>query len=265
MASKEIKRAESRAERRAESRRKAEQYANRRAETQKELQTIRKAEQTAKQTAEQTAEQITKQIEEQKNAFLTEQKRIVWTKKELEYLARINDKMENGTTEEKRRAVCAWAYLFNSEDDGRFGRIEELLNARSKSRKSRVSAQGKTDNYIKIDGRYYDAESKINGGRIESLLNVHGRPAFVIYTLDIVVKHKDTTERRYAKKVIPTALFINFLINNGLTKSTNGKNPEMAIQCSSKKLFTALLNYPIDFIPDYEYSAEDFDGLELYF
>ena len=89
MASKEIKRAESRAERRAESRRKAEQYANRRAETQKELQTIRKAEQTAKQTAEQTAEQITKQIEEQKNAFLTEQKRIVWTKKELELESRL--------------------------------------------------------------------------------------------------------------------------------------------------------------------------------
>ena len=247
MASKEIKRAESRAERRAESRRKAEQYANRRAETQKELQTIRKAEQTAEQTAKQTAEQ----------------KRIVWTEKELEYLARINDKMENGTTEEKRRAVCAWAYLFNSEDDGRFGRIEELLNARSKSRKSRVSAQGKTDNYIKIDGRYYDAESKINGGRIESLLSVRGRPAFVIYTLDIVVKHKNGEERRFAKKVIPTALFVNFLIDNGLTKSTNGRNPETAIQCSSKKLYVALLNYPIDFIPDYEYTADDFDGLVL--
>ena len=185
------------------------------------------------------------------------------TAKEIEYLERINEKLMNGTAEEKRRASCAWAYLFNSEDDGRFGRIEELLSARSKSRKSSVSRQGKVDNYIKVEGRYMTAECKTNGGRIESLLSVRGRPAFVIYTLDIEVKHKNGSERRYAKKVIPTWLFVDFLVNNGLTKSTNGRNPEMAIQCSSKKLYQALLNYPIDFIENHEYEADDFSDLVL--
>ena len=189
----------------------------------------------------------------------------MFTEKENRYLARINEKLNNGTTEEKKRARLAWIYLLNEKDSGRFGRIEELLSARSKSRKNRVAEQGKVDNYIKVDGKYIPVESKTNGGRIESLVNGKNAPAFVVYTLDIEMKHKNGTERRFAKKVIPTKLFVDFLLNNGLTKSTNGNNPETAIQCSSKKLFIALLNYPIDFIENYDYTAEDFDGLELYF
>ena len=185
------------------------------------------------------------------------------TAKEIECLERINEKLTNGTKEEQRRASLAWEYLFNESDSGRFGRIEELLSARSKSRKATVSRQGEIDNWIKIGDQYKTAECKTNGGRIENLLSVRGRPAFVIYTLDLEVKHKNGTERRYAKKVIPTYLFVDFLTKNGLIKSTNGRNPERAIQCSSKKLYTALLNYPIDFIPNYTYDFSDFDDLVL--
>ena len=62
--------------------------------------------------------------------------------------------------------------------------------------------------------------------------------------------------------VIPTEVFLNALDRFGATKSTNGKNPEEAIQVSSKKFFDWLLDWPIPFEPDLVYTEEDFEGLE---
>ena len=45
----------------------------------------------------------------------------------------------------------------------------------------------------------------------------------------------------------------------GAIKNTNGTNPERAIQCSSKKLYTLVSNYEIDYIPTKTYNLDFFD------
>ena len=153
-------------------------------------------------------------------------------------------------------------------DDGANGRIFELECASANSRKTRVSKQGQADIYIHFERGNYSAECKTNGGRIESLRKANA-PKFVIYRLDFVQKHKATKtapaweeERHIDPVLIPTAVFLAALDRFGATKSTNGKNPEEAIQPSSKKFFEWLLDWPIPYEPGLHYTADDFEGLE---
>ena len=154
-------------------------------------------------------------------------------------------------------------------DCGAWGRVFELECASENSRKTRVSKQGEKDVYIHYGRGYVAAECKTNGGRIESLRKP-GAPKFIIYRLDFIQKHKATKGGRPAwdevrtvdPVLIPTAVFLAALDRFGATKSTNGRNPEEAIQVSSKKLYDWLCDWPIPFEPGQHYTAEDFEGLE---
>jgi hypothetical protein len=153
-------------------------------------------------------------------------------------------------------------------DDGAQGRIFELSCASTYSRKTHVSKQGQADVYIHFERGNYAAECKTNGGRIESLRKPNA-PRFVIYRLRFVQKHKASKTapaweelREIDPVLIPTAVFLAALDRFGATKSTNGKNPEEAIQPSSKKFFEWLLDWPIPYEPGLHYTAEDFEGLE---
>ena len=159
-------------------------------------------------------------------------------------------------------------HLNNLEDEGRFGRAFELACASASSRKMHVSKQGQADVYINLGRGHVKAEVKTNGGRIESLRQP-GAPRFVIYRLRFTQKHKagKHTEaweevREIDPVLIPTEVFLNALDRFGATKSTNGKNPEEAIQPSSKKFFEWLLDWPIPYTPGTVYSLDDFEGLE---
>lgn len=153
-------------------------------------------------------------------------------------------------------------------DDGAHGRIFELECASQYSRKTRVSKQGQADVFIKYGRGHVAAECKTNGGRIGALRK-SGAPKFVIYKLDFVQKHKASKsgpawdeERHIDPVLIPTAVFLAALDRFGATKSTNGSNPEEAIQVSSKKFFEWLLDWPIPYEPGLTYTADDFEGLE---
>lgn len=154
-------------------------------------------------------------------------------------------------------------------DNGAMGRVFELECASAGSRKVRVSKQGQADVYIHFGKGNVAAECKTNGGRIESLRKP-GAPKFVIYRLDFVQKHKATKGGKPAwdevrtidPVLIPTAVFLAALDRFGATKSTNGRNPEEAIQVSSKKFYDWLLDWPIPYEPGQHYTAEDFEGLE---
>ena len=152
-------------------------------------------------------------------------------------------------------------------DPGAAGRIFELSCASKYSRKTAVAKQGETDLYIKFGKGSVKAECKTNGGRIEALYAPNA-PRFVIYKLDFVQKHKAgkhtaayDEERHIDPVVIPTALFLAKLEEFGAIKSTNGKNPELAIQPSSKKWFEWLLDWPIAYNPEWRYTEDDFEGL----
>ena len=173
------------------------------------------------------------------------------------------------TRTEKIRATEIARHFANRQfDDGALGRVFELECASKYSRKTKVSIQGKADVYVKFEKGSVPAECKTNGGRIANLRKANA-PKFVIYKLDFVQKHKASKSREAWEEVrhidpviIPTAVFLNALDRFGATKSTNGKNPEEAIQVSSKKLYEWLLDWCIPYNPDYRYTADDFEGLE---
>ena len=173
------------------------------------------------------------------------------------------------TIYEKKRIAEIERHAENiGHDDGANGRIFELSCASAGSHKVRVSKQGQADVFIHYGKGHVSAECKTNGGRI-SALRKPGAPRFVIYKLDFVQKHKASKsgpawdeERHIDPVLIPTAVFLAALDRFGATKSTNGNNPEEAIQVSSKKFFEWLLDWPIPYEPGLHYTAEDFEGLE---
>lgn len=172
------------------------------------------------------------------------------------------------TKYEKLRKENMARYRENiGHDSGAYGRIFELECASANSRKTHVGLNGEADLYVKFERGTVKAECKTNGGRIEALYSAKA-PKFVIYRLDLTIKHKagkHTSEheevRSIAPVIIPTALFLSKLEEFGAVKSTNGTNPERAIQVSSKKWFGWLSAYPVEYHSDWTYTAEDFEGL----
>lgn len=182
--------------------------------------------------------------------------------------------MKKGDKTSTARAAEMLRHLSNAgHDSGAYGRIAELASHTDKSRKVKVATQGKADTSIKLEVngkvRYVPAEVKTNGGRIASLM-AKGAPKYVVYSLDFVQKHKASKsrdaweeERHIDPVVIPTATFLEMLAKCNAIKSTNGANPEPAIQVSSKRLYEILLDWPIPYEPDTVYTPDDFDGLEF--
>ena len=172
--------------------------------------------------------------------------------------------------------------LANTADTGRFGRVKELQRARKLSKKTAVSKQGKTDNYVAIRYdekiRYIGAESKINGGRVEKILDGSQKEKFVIYSLEFTQKYKATKsapareeKREIPDIVIPTDLFRSLLLELKCYKDIahGGKVDGIGIQPSSKKLYERLTAYienygeSVLFDPDRIYDSWELEGLEI--
>ena len=184
------------------------------------------------------------------------------------------------TIKEKRTNAIVHE-LNNTNNPGHMGRAFELSCARTGSRKSAVSKQGQTDVFVKVlvNGkvRYVPAECKINGGRVNDLLDGTNKSSLVIYRLDFTQKFKATKTAPAREEVrtirpvlIPTALFTAMLIDCNAIKNIahGGVVDGIGIQPSSKRMFerlsTYLENYP-DMAFDNETTYEDwmFEGLEL--
>lgn len=156
-------------------------------------------------------------------------------------------------------------------NDGARGKIFELECATKNSKKTDIGEVNESDVYIHVGGKNANikAEVKTNGGRIESLINGKNPAKYVIYRLDIDIKlpagktKPARIEHRHVDPVvIPTDVFINALIRFNAIKNTNGKQPERAIQVTSKKLYNWLLEWPIPYNPTLIYQISDFEGLE---
>lgn len=138
-------------------------------------------------------------------------------------------------------------------DSGLAGKVAEILGHDSDSTITRVQKQGATDLYVIIDGKRTKCEYKTNGGRIESLYRIRKPEAsYIVYELDFTPaprKLKDGTivysERRYAKKLMTVADFLSIIEDTKAVKVASHKgqcDAERAVQCSSKKLYNALIN-----------------------
>lgn len=180
------------------------------------------------------------------------------TREQRKELLAMIEAMPTKTTTEKARKANALRHFANiANDDGAAGRIREILNKSQHSTATNFSRQGKADCFVWIDGKRYNAECKTNGGRVGSLYGKKA-PAFVVYSMDIDNASTAHQRRVIEPVVMRTSLFLAILENCGALKSTNGTNPETAIQVSSKKLFVALQKYTLTYDPNRRYTMEDF-------
>lgn len=187
------------------------------------------------------------------------------TVKALELVNALEQLANNVPTKaNKARAELAKHYLINWSD-ATLGMITELASATDRTRKTRVAKQGANDTSIKmlVNGKikYVPCEVKTNGGRVSALYEKNA-PKYVIYSMNVqnsLVK----TPRVLAPIVIRTDLFLTVLEECNALKNTNGVNPELAIQCTSKKLFARLSEYPIPYNANTVYSPSDFEDIEI--
>lgn len=187
--------------------------------------------------------------------------------KELRALKMINEIEQLGGKINLMRAEKMRQYFNNRLNDaGYYGRICELYDHTLNSRVVKVALQGKDDTHFKVlvgdKIKYIAAERKTGGGRIESLYK-KSAPKFVIYSF--IVQNKLVKEPRILEPIlIPTSLFLQVLEECNAVKNSNGRNPERAIQVTSKKMFERFLEYPIPFDRNETYTLADFEEIEIW-
>lgn len=172
-------------------------------------------------------------------------------KNQMELYAFFEEKEEMTAAGKKRVAAAAAAAkaYFDGLHDGGLGMALELWSAGLYSRKTEVSKQGRVDVYVRVRSNEkigsYKAECKINGGRVGALY-AKNAPKYIIYALAL---DNSTADYIMYPKIYRTADFLEALETYGALKSTNGRNPEPAIQCSSRKLWKWLEENGQDFYP----------------
>ena len=185
------------------------------------------------------------------------------------------------TKKETRSANIAHE-LSNTANPGNMGRAFELSCARSGSHKTCVSKQGQVDVFVKVlvngKAKYLPAECKVNGGRVNDLLDGSNKSVFVIYRLDFTQKFKATKTapareevRHIPPVIIPTDLFVAMLTECNAIKAVShgGVQDGIAIQPSSKRMYERLDAYiknygkAVLFDNTKTYEAWDFEGLEI--
>lgn len=181
----------------------------------------------------------------------------------LEFVATLKD---NKTDNAKKENIL---YFFNRAeiDCGAYGKMLEIINGGK--RKKEVSKQGKNDIYfsLEINGevKRIQAENKINGGRIGSLLDGSNGCKFVVYSMDVCNTGTNGVLRHLEPVIMPVEMFIDLLEEVGAVKPINKKGvfSDWGIQATSKELFLRLCEYPITFNPSTIYTLDDFDGIEI--
>ena len=199
-----------------------------------------------------------------------------------------------GKYEQIRVRQAQTMILCDYKGDGLRGCLAELFTCGRTARKFGVAGVNENDGYIRFlnttSGKLdrVPIERKTNGGRLgmfyekefvdgcyirhTSVRSKNRVPVqYIVYSMDYyapVAKSKKNpnggkVHREVPAKVIPISVFLDFLEENKLIKSTNGVNPEPAVQVSSAKLYWALLDWPIDYDPALIYRADDFEGLRL--
>lgn len=189
---------------------------------------------------------------------------------------RIKVDNKTATPTEVRRYNRAMSILTNEKDSGRWGKCFEVLNVSATSHKVNVAAQGKIDGYFYYNDKRVAVEYKTNGGRVGNLYKL-AKPenAFIVYSMDFETRQtyrKDGTPRptkhyQVAPVILKVSDFLAILEHCNATKviGHQGKgDDEVAIQGDSAKLAKCLAEYPITFNPDYRYTTEDFEDLDLF-
>ena len=184
------------------------------------------------------------------------------------------ENLEKPTKWERDRLAQAKRYIANEKDDGRWGKLFELLFVGETSHKNAVAKQGKIDGYFWLNGKRHKVEYKTNGGRIGGLLRmIKPDTEFIIYIMDFTTRTytlkngsigggKHYTSHACIFKVSDFLALVDHL--NATKVLTKDGIKEPAVQGDSAKLCKALWDYPVEFNPDNNYTEADFEELELW-
>ena len=184
------------------------------------------------------------------------------------------ERLEKPTKWERDRLAEAKRIIANERDDGRWGKLFEILFVGETSHKRKVSSQGKVDNYFWLNGKRHKVEYKTNGGRIGGLLTkIKPDTEYIVYVMDFVTRTYEKKDgsmgggKHYTCNavVMTVADFLKLLDHLNATKVLTAKGiKEPAVQGDSVKLCKTLWDYPVEFNPDNRYTTEDFEDLELW-
>jgi hypothetical protein len=180
--------------------------------------------------------------------------------------------LEKPTKWEQYRLAEARRIIANERDDGRFGKLFELLFVGETSHKSKVAKQGKVDGYFWLDGKRHKVEYKTNGGRIGGLLRkISPDTEYIIYIMEFTTatyplkSGKIGGGKHYASVacIFKVSDFLKLLDHLNATKMLTAP-VEKAVQGDSVKLCKHLWEYPLEFNPDNRYTTDDFEDIELW-
>jgi hypothetical protein len=184
------------------------------------------------------------------------------------------ERLEKPTKWEQYRLAKAKQIISNERDDGRWGKLFELLFVGETSHKSGIAKQGKIDGYFWLNGKRHKVEYKTNGGRIGPLFRmVKPDTEYIIYIMDFTTRtytNKDGSiggGKHYTSVacIFTVADFLKLVDHLNATKVlTKDGIKEPAVQGDSAKLCKALWDYPLEFNPDNRYTTDDFEGIELW-
>lgn len=155
------------------------------------------------------------------------------------------------------------------ENSGYCGCLAEL-NTRLSTKKNggKVANAKQNDTSIRFerDGKivYIDGESKINGGRVDSLIDGTNKSKYVIYGMYLCNSTTKGKLRLVVPVIIPTELFISKLQEFGALKYMRHKGiiDGIGIQPSNKAWYEWLCDYPMVYDKTLTWHEDDFEGLE---
>lgn len=183
-------------------------------------------------------------------------------------------KVENGTATktELTRFKNATRILENTADSGRWGKVDEFLDVKRSSRKTGFSAQGKNDDTIRYEGEWIRVEKKTNVSRCLKLYRMRNpEKELMTYAIDMVRKGKGKDKNGnprpdkhivLTKKVFVVADLLALAEMMGAMSDLehlekNDKEPAIR---GDKLAFAELLqDYPIEYSPDHNYTAEEIE------
>ena len=184
------------------------------------------------------------------------------------------ERLEKPTKWERDRLAEARRIISNERDDGRWGKLFELLFVGDTAHKTGVAKQGKIDGYFWLNGKRHKVEYKTNGGRIGGLLKmIKPDTEYIIYIMEFTTATYPLKNgsigggKHYASRacIFKVSDFLKLLDHLNATKVLTAKGiKEAAVQGDSVKLCKNLWDYPVEFNPDNHYTTDDFEELELW-
>ena len=192
----------------------------------------------------------------------------------IEEMGRLGKKVADGTATktETTKYYNIMGKLANERHCGRWGEAYEALDVKRASRKTDSSAQGKADDWIRLNGRLVELEKKTNTTRIGTMLKErHPEKKIIVFTIDFLRKGRGEDKNgnpRPDKHLVLTPIVLTYADFFAIAEFVGargwlghkGKNDyEECVRGDKQALCDILQGYPVKFNADHNYTWEEIE------